>query len=726
MELIRRSIEIAKQREKRDNWLFIYWVLKIILWLIYPAIAFMVGGIALNFSSNWGGFAFGLVFFFLIMRIIQTNLSKMKKEGAPPIYEPKETPLGSARLATDEDLISHELYQQRIPEPSNEIFLARIEPPKSHLYSLPYKIEQGKKEFLEMQASKGHLLTVAPSGSGKGTHSVIPNLLGYQGSVVVLDVKGENAAITASQRSKYGKVAFLNPWNVLELGTTKFNPMSIFENSPIENQIDDAGMMASMLVYDSKAGETDHWITSAKALVKAMILYVANNEECKGVRTLQKILSLLCSDKDELESIFTKMAEFEEIEVVQHQGKAMQAKEEKERSSIVSSAIAQLEFLNSHSLTEAMSETSSDFNLKDLKEDVLSLYLIIPPDKIPTYFKWLRLMINTSLVISQRTLKTEKTKNNVLFLLDEFPVLGKIKEISQGMGLLRGYGITLWAIVQDFSQLKALYGDFWQTFISNSYVLQVFGTSDIFTAEYISKMGGQTTQHYMTSNIVEATNWSHTKNTGLTIGQGFNSSSSQGGGSFGQNVSFSNTFSSSETVGGSTSKGQTSHVQSRPLLYIDDILRMGNDDQIIIKRGMPICVEKKIEYWKDNIFKSLADSNPYIDGRASIKKVKETKQKSKNKEESKQTESTCKKEDIKEEKSPRVTLDDVAIKVYKEAKRVFKKYAPILKTKTVFLFKKLVPKVKAKQNSKKDYKSEKNKAETQKENRDFPGAKLYK
>src|SRR3546814_2267839 len=57
-----------------------------------------------------------------------------------------------------------------------------------------------------------HVLLEAPTGSGKGVGIVIPNLLQWPDSVVVLDIKRENYEITAGFRRKGGqKVVLFNP-----------------------------------------------------------------------------------------------------------------------------------------------------------------------------------------------------------------------------------------------------------------------------------------------------------------------------------------------------------------------------------------------------------------------------------------------------------------------------------------------------------------------------------
>src|SRR5436190_1431125 len=51
----------------------------------------------------------------------------------------------------------------------------------------------------------GHLMTVAPTGAGKGVGLIIPALLTYPGSVIVTDIKGENYQVTARYRRQMGQ-----------------------------------------------------------------------------------------------------------------------------------------------------------------------------------------------------------------------------------------------------------------------------------------------------------------------------------------------------------------------------------------------------------------------------------------------------------------------------------------------------------------------------------------
>ena len=75
----------------------------------------------------------------------------------------------------------------------------------------------------------------------------------------------------------------------------------------------------------------------------------------------------------------------------------------------------------------------------------------------------------------------------MLFLLDEFAVLGHMRQLEDAAGQIAGYGVKLWPIMQDLGQLKALYRERWETFMGNAGVLQFFGNNDLTTLEWISQ-----------------------------------------------------------------------------------------------------------------------------------------------------------------------------------------------------------------------------------------------
>src|SRR3984893_11252116 len=120
-------------------------------------------------------------------------------------------------------------------------------------------------------AGERHLLLFGPNGTGKGTRFLIPNLLSINDrSIVVIDPKGELAAVTADYRRTIGDVILLNPFNVLGLGSAGFNPLAALDpESP--NFYDDAAALVEALIrIESK---DPHWSESAQGLLVGLIMW---------------------------------------------------------------------------------------------------------------------------------------------------------------------------------------------------------------------------------------------------------------------------------------------------------------------------------------------------------------------------------------------------------------------------------------------------------------------
>ena len=132
-----------------------------------------------------------------------------------------------------------------------------------------------------------------------------------------------------------------------------------------------------------------------------------------------------------------------------------------------------------------------DFDLADLKRDPrgVSVYLCLPASRMGLCNRWLRIFINQLLDAMERE-KTEPAAP-VLVCLDEFPVLGYMRQLEDAAGQIASFRVKLWAVLQDWGQGKALYGERWETFAGNAGILQFFGNNDLATTEYISRRLGK-------------------------------------------------------------------------------------------------------------------------------------------------------------------------------------------------------------------------------------------
>lgn len=330
-----------------------------------------------------------------------------------------------------------------------------------------------------------HLLTVAPTGAGKGRGVIIPNLLRYQGPVITIDPKGENYQVTARRRREMGqRVIVLDPFHIVEDKSDRLNPMDIFDLD--KSILDcDAEMLASMLSVGHHFADDPFWSDSASAIMAGLIAHIASTFP-KEERNLNSLRGLIYHDdmdytlatlldKDE---VVNKMARDEIVAYLSHPA-------ERTRPSVRSTASTYIKVFGSREVAETLE--SSSFNLQDVVSgEPISIYIVIPPEKLDSHKALLRLWVNTLLtaVISRRKIPRQRT----LFLLDECAQLGSLPALKQAITLLRGYGLQIWSFWQDLSQLRLLYPQDWETILNNSAVLQTFGVANHLMASEWSKV----------------------------------------------------------------------------------------------------------------------------------------------------------------------------------------------------------------------------------------------
>ncbi|MBX0289737.1 type IV secretory system conjugative DNA transfer family protein [Hymenobacter sp. HSC-4F20] len=334
---------------------------------------------------------------------------------------------------------------------------------------------------------QGHILTVGSTRSGKGTSLIIPALLDRTenlGSMVIIDPKGENAAITGRyQKEKGMDVLLLDPWGVNTKQAATFNPMDILK--PGDELADDAMMLAEMIVPDNPNDRDPFWANRARSIIAALIMHL---QPTGG--TLIDLWRLLRLDPKEWIELVAKM-QVSDNEIISATGNEIEGMmaNDKMFGSVMATALHHTDFLKSPALQRSL--TKSSFNVNDLTKGSTVLYVIIPADKLKSHYQWLRLVVTTSI---KATVRNHNLR--VTFILDEFPSLGPLKEISEfGMAAAAGFNITFWMIAQSLPQLKNLYRDNWENFIANTSVRQYVGVNDNFTAEYVSRSIGNETFH---------------------------------------------------------------------------------------------------------------------------------------------------------------------------------------------------------------------------------------
>lgn len=331
---------------------------------------------------------------------------------------------------------------------------------------------------------QGHIITVAGTRGGKGVNLIIPNLLGagdYKGSWVVVDPKGEAAAITSRwQKSQKRRVIKIDPWG----GGDSYNPLDLLDPQS-DDFADDSGIVAEMIV-PIKPGASDFFADRARSFINGILMHhvMTQDREDWNISFVWEALRL---DREKWIALLSEMSVSENKVVQATANEIINVLETSEKTygSILSVAQQHTDFLKSPALQKSL---KSSFDSRTITDGNTTVYITIPADKLKTHYQWLRLVVTTLMRISVRN-----RKERITFLLDEFSALGYIPEIEVALSTYAGYNITVWPILQNLMQLETAYGKGWETFLGNTAVKHFFTVRDNFTAEYISRSFGDRT-----------------------------------------------------------------------------------------------------------------------------------------------------------------------------------------------------------------------------------------
>ena len=525
------------------------WVL-----LVFAALTALAAAVFNQFLGNLVVFVVSAGIAYSLLRVTIVSAGRRKKP----------TTFGSAEWADLEHLQQNNLV-------GKQGFVLGVFPTQEESHPLHYTGDR-------------HLLTVAPTRSGKGVSSIIPNLLTYEGSAVVIDPKGENAMITAARRGKGDKkrtiqgmgqtVHVVDPWGITGLPSSRFNPLDWLD--PADPDVNENAMLlADSIITPHAGGHDQFWDEEAKALLMGILLWVAIDESEKGNRTMGRVRDIISMGHMEMNDLLALMAGSSN-QIISSAGVRTLSKEEKLKSSVLSVLQAHTHFLDSPSIRKSLS--ASDFKFEDLKTSRMTIYLVLPADRLNAFGRWLRLLIQQALTVNARNIEIKPDKP-ILFMLDEMAAMGRLSMIEQAFGLMAGFGMQLWGIVQDLSQLHRIYGDGWQTFIGNSGVIQYFGSRDLMTAEYFSKMCGLAT--------IEK----------FSFGRSIANAVSSSFGASGQSSSSNQSTTHSDSV--------TEDVAQRPLAYPDELMVMRDNKQVVFVESFNPIPAKKIKWYEEPNMKGL-------------------------------------------------------------------------------------------------------------------------
>jgi type IV secretion system protein VirD4 len=440
----------------------------------------------------------------------------------PPVF-------GSARFATARELGPYLAGPAAFDRPSS-LLLGAYEDPDS----------PAPLQFVHWDG-EGHLLTVARTRTGKSQTTIIPNLLRYKGSTIVLDLKGELYAATSKWRAEnVGPVYRLAP---LDDGTNKatagyarhgFNPLAHIRTEEQARALAD-----QFFPHDPKASE--FFRDDATAFMTAVILYVMEKAppEQRNLATVRRIAT---EPSPALKVIVEAMRTSSSATVREAANNVLGKSHDRGLPNLRDSMFAKLSLWSTPGIVDNVSRNDVDF--AQLKERPTTIYIDVPFEQIDTYGPWVRVVLRSALdaMVKNKT----QPEIPVLFVLDEFLSLGAYPEFRDAIRTHAGAGVRLWFFMQDIATIEGHYPNGgWKPFFTCA-VKQYFGLNDYFTADFISRSLGQSTVAYLSSN------------TGGNV-------SSSGSGTWAD-------------PGGSTnvgySSGESVQLAQRPLLQPDEVMEM--------------------------------------------------------------------------------------------------------------------------------------------------------
>jgi len=315
-------------------------------------------------------------------------------------------------------------------------------------------------------------LVVGGAGSGKTSCVAIPSLLAWREAVFCIDIKGELYENTQQTR-KNARV--FDPLNKSEYG---YNPYYLMKSS--ENPAQEARAIAQALVPLSPTVKDPFWIESAQNLLISAVLHFS----AQGFTFLETAKQILSTSPKKLVKELKNSPQREARFGVN----ALADMKVETISSIMSELGTNLvPFATDKNLIHALS-CEKNITPADLEYGI-DIFICIHEHLLRQWKNLLTLIVSQFLRHFEQ--RPNMTATPILFLLDEFPRLGKIEEITDGLATLRSKKITICPIVQSLAQLDLIYGESARRVIADNCAYKaVFNATDADSQEYFSRLVG--------------------------------------------------------------------------------------------------------------------------------------------------------------------------------------------------------------------------------------------
>jgi len=330
-------------------------------------------------------------------------------------------------------------------------------------------------KFLMMDDAK-FVMLVAPTRSGKGVGIIIPNLLNWNQSCIVVDIKGENFDVTSGFRAKHGQEIYkFAPFDE-NFETHCSNPLSYVSRDPrfVVGELQSVGYM----LYPKKDGDGAFWNDAARNLFVAVSLYCLESSYPLTVGEVLRRSSGNGRPKEFWQGVVDSGVSASGQALSKHCLDALSqfvSNSDNTLTSILSTFLAPLGAFTNPAVDAATSR--DDFDLRDVLRRKMTIYVVIPPNRLAEASLLINLFFSIAIDQNTKTLpkRDPSLKYLALLLLDEFPALGRVDKYMKSIGYIAGYGLRSLMIAQSLSQLKdrELYGEEGSRTLTTNHTVQI-------------------------------------------------------------------------------------------------------------------------------------------------------------------------------------------------------------------------------------------------------------
>lgn len=390
----------------------------------------------------------------------------------------------------------------------------------------------------------------APTRSGKGVGIVIPNLLEWQESAVVQDIKQECFDYTSKYRKEIlGQEVFL--FNPFSTRTHRYNPFTYIDMLD-EEKADSQLMDLANIIYPLGTDDTAKFFSQQAQnlfiglcyLYKDLALTEKGKEFCKlwelklefnfyGILQLSKGFEIIYKDEETGEKVAIIEGGFEPtIQYLKDEGYLSeptlrrigtytQISSDNTKSGVMSSFNAPLSAFEGETLK--LSTQTSDFDLRDLRRRKITIYIGITPDQLANAQFILNIFWSQLILLNTKELpqQDESLKFACLLLMDEFTAPGRIQILQTAVSFIAGYNLRLLTIYQSKSQLETPpplgYGkEGAETLLTNHSCQIFYAPREQKDAEEISKILGNKTVKQKSRSVNRGTQGGGSESTSET------------------------------------------------------------------------------------------------------------------------------------------------------------------------------------------------------------------